>query len=56
MLVGKNEEGAGDQGIMFGYATDETKALMPFTIQLSHELLKNIREKRIKVRNNRIRS
>ena len=32
---------------MFGYATDETKALMPLPIQLSHELLKDIREKRL---------
>ncbi len=46
--VGKNEEGAGDQGIMFGYATDETEAFMPLPIQLSHQLLKTIRNKRLK--------
>ncbi len=36
------EEGAGDQGIMFGYASDETPDLMPATLQYSHQILKRM--------------
>ena len=44
----KEKQGAGDQGLMFGYAVNETKALMPATIQISHDLVK----RHSKVRNN----
>ncbi len=40
------DEGAGDQGIMFGYATDETPDLMPATLYYAHRILKRMAEDR----------
>ena len=45
--IDSQEIGAGDQGIMFGYATDETKSFMPLPIIIAHDLVKTCEELRI---------
>jgi len=44
--AGNKDEGAGDQGIMFGYASDETDSLMPAPIHYAHLILRTINELR----------
>jgi S-adenosylmethionine synthetase len=45
--AGNKDEGAGDQGIMFGYACRETAGLMPAPLYYAHEILRTMRDRRV---------
>ena len=46
IAMGVDKEGAGDQGIMYGYATDETPEYLPLGVVLSHKLARNLEQLR----------
>jgi len=46
IALGTDDFGAGDQGIMFGYACNDNDAYLPAPIYYAHEILKNLKEKR----------
>ena len=48
IAIGVDKDGAGDQGIMFGYAVNETSQFMPAPIQYAHSILKKVSEVRKK--------